>query len=90
MIKTQTSNAGDVGSVPGLGTKIPHAVGLSQKLKKKKLRTNYVCIVYLLNITHPKNYSDTKVCVQKQKQFTSLFFNVFLNLYTVYFALCDY
>ena len=44
----------------------------------------------LANITHPKSYSDTKVCVQKQKQFTSLFFNVFLILYTVYFALCDY
>ena len=27
MVKNPPSNAGDVGSVPGWGTKIPHAVG---------------------------------------------------------------
>ena len=27
VVKNLPSNAGDVGSIPGLGTKIPHAVG---------------------------------------------------------------
>ena len=27
MVKNQPSNAGDVGSIPGRGTKIPHAAG---------------------------------------------------------------
>ena len=27
MVKNQPSNAGDVGSIPGLETKIPHAAG---------------------------------------------------------------
>ena len=27
MVKNPPSNAGDAGSIPGLGTKIPHAVG---------------------------------------------------------------
>ena len=27
MVKNLLSNAGDVGSIPGWGTKIPHAVG---------------------------------------------------------------
>ena len=27
MVENPPSNAGDVGSIPGLGTKIPHAVG---------------------------------------------------------------
>ena len=27
MVKNPPSNAGDVGSIPGRGTKIPHAVG---------------------------------------------------------------
>ena len=38
VVKTLPSNAGGVGSIPGWGTKIPHAVGCSQKLKKKKKR----------------------------------------------------
>ena len=36
VVKTLPSNAGGVGSIPGWGTKIPHAVGCGQKLKKKK------------------------------------------------------
>ena len=36
MVKTLPSNAGGVGSIPGRGTKIPHAAGCGQKLKKKK------------------------------------------------------
>ena len=31
-----TSSAGGEGSIPGGGTKIPHATGCSQKKKKKK------------------------------------------------------
>ena len=27
MVKNQPSNAGDVGSIPGQGTKVPHAMG---------------------------------------------------------------
>ena len=30
------SNAGSVGSIPGQGTKIPHVLWCSQKMKKKK------------------------------------------------------
>ena len=28
VVKNQPSNAGDLGSIPGQGTKIPHAIGL--------------------------------------------------------------
>ena len=35
VVKTQTSNAGGGGSILGLGTMIPHAVGHGQKKKKK-------------------------------------------------------
>ena len=34
VVKTQTSNAGGGGSILGLGTMIPHAVGHGQKKKK--------------------------------------------------------
>ena len=37
MSKNLPSNAGDVGSVPGLGTKIPHAVLSGQKIKTNKM-----------------------------------------------------
>ena len=30
------ANAGGVGSIPGLGTKIPHATQSAQKIKNKK------------------------------------------------------
>ena len=32
VVKNPLSNAGGVGSIPGRGTKIPHAVGCGQKL----------------------------------------------------------
>ena len=35
-LKLRTSNAGGAGSIPGQGTKIPHAVGCSHKKGKKK------------------------------------------------------
>ena len=35
-LRLHTSTAGGVGSIPGWGTKIPHAMGRSQKKKKKK------------------------------------------------------
>ena len=31
VVKTSPSNAGGIGSIPGQGTKIPHATGCSQK-----------------------------------------------------------
>ena len=34
------SNAGDAGSIPGQGTKIPHAVWCGQKKKKKDVKYN--------------------------------------------------
>ena len=36
MVKTPASNAGGAGSIPGRGTKIPHAAWRSQKKKEKK------------------------------------------------------
>ena len=35
-LRLQASNAGDMGSIPGQGTKIPHAKIRSQNIKKKK------------------------------------------------------
>ena len=34
VVKTLPSNAGDVGSIPGQGTKVLHAMGCSKKKKK--------------------------------------------------------
>ena len=45
VVKNLPSKAGDTGSVPGLGTKIPHAVQPKFKIKKKKkkkLRWHYM------------------------------------------------
>ena len=36
VVKILPSDAGCAGSIPGWGTKIPHAAGCDQKLKKKK------------------------------------------------------
>ena len=33
-LRLHASNAGDAGSIPGLGNKIPHATGHSQKKRK--------------------------------------------------------
>ena len=35
MVKTPAVNAGNGGSIPGWGTKIPHAAGCGQKISKK-------------------------------------------------------
>ena len=35
VVRTLSSNVGGMGSIPGLGTKIPHTVGCYQKVKKK-------------------------------------------------------
>ena len=35
-VKTPASTTGDAGSIPGWGTKIPHAVWCSQKIEKKR------------------------------------------------------
>ena len=37
VVKTSPSNTGSEGSIPGRGTKIPHAAGCSQKVKEKKI-----------------------------------------------------
>ena len=36
MVENPSYNAGDAGSIPGWGTKTPHATRLGQKVKKKK------------------------------------------------------
>ena len=38
MVKTPPSNAGGVGSSPGRGTKVPHAMGCNQKFKTKQTK----------------------------------------------------
>ena len=48
VVKNLPSNAGDIGSIPGRGTKIPHAVGQltareTQHSKKKKKRHLEFC-----------------------------------------------
>ena len=37
-LKLCAANAGGTGSIPGQGTKIPHALQCSQKIEKKKER----------------------------------------------------
>ena len=43
LVKTLSSNAGSMGSMPGLGAKIPHAAGCSQNffLKKENKKTKH-------------------------------------------------
>ena len=40
VVKTPPSNAGEVGSIPGRGTKIPHAVGQLSLLTLEPARRN--------------------------------------------------
>ena len=40
LVKTLPCNAGSMGSVPGLGAKLPHAAGCSQKCLKRKKTKN--------------------------------------------------
>ena len=43
VVKISLSNAGGAGSIPGQGTKVPHAPGSKkQNIKKKKNRSNTV------------------------------------------------
>ena len=35
VVKAPPSNVGGTGLIPGQGTKVPHAMGCSQKLKRK-------------------------------------------------------
>ena len=43
-LRLHVSNAGDVGSIPGQGTKVPHATVLAKRLKKRnKNRNAYKC-----------------------------------------------
>ena len=41
-LKLHASNARDVGSISGRGTKIPHAAQRGQKIKKKKIIVNTI------------------------------------------------
>jgi len=41
---------GGMGSIPGLGTKIPHAVQFSQKIEKKKNNNNGMNINFVLEM----------------------------------------
>ena len=41
LFKTSPSIAGDAGSIPGQGGKIPHALWLKKK-KKKKIKQNFL------------------------------------------------
>ena len=41
MAKNPSSNAGDVGSIPGQGTKIPHAAG---QLSPRATTTELTCL----------------------------------------------
>ena len=41
MVKNLLSNAGDAGSIPGQGTKIPHAVG---QLSLRATTTELTCL----------------------------------------------
>ena len=43
MVKTLPNNAGGMGSIPGKGTKIPHAALCSQKLKYKLIKVYTDC-----------------------------------------------
>ena len=41
VVKNLPSNAGDVGSIPGLGTKIPHAVGQLSPSTQMKMECSH-------------------------------------------------
>ena len=43
MVKTLPNNAGGMGSIPGKGTKIPHAALCSQKLKYQLIKVYTDC-----------------------------------------------
>ena len=41
MVKTLSSNAGGMGSIPGRGVKIPHASSKNQNIKQKQYRNKF-------------------------------------------------
>ena len=41
MVKSPSASAGDMGSIPGPGTKIPHAQSSQGKKKKERKKNNY-------------------------------------------------
>ena len=43
-VKTLPSRAGDVGSIPGWGDKVPHATGMGPKKKFLKDANNYMSV----------------------------------------------
>ena len=43
MVKNPRSNAGDVGSIPGQGTKIPHATGATKPMHRPHPETKTQC-----------------------------------------------
>ena len=47
MVKTPTSNAGAAGSIPGQGTKIPHACEMRPKKKKKSAYLKLIVAITL-------------------------------------------
>ena len=49
-LRLRASNAGGVDLIPGWGTKTPHAVWCSQKMKTMKLTKNYIKIINMMII----------------------------------------
>ena len=58
-----TYNAGDTGSVPGLGGKTSHAVSHYQKVKKKLKK---ICKMYL------ERKVENTVCMELESEFQSI------------------
>ena len=66
MVKTpRTSNAGDAGSIPGLGTKIPHATRHGQKYIYKIVINIFIFILTIeFSIPHckPHTWNSEEFC----------------------------
>ena len=51
MVKTSLSSAGDAGSIPGLGAKIPHALQpKNQNIKQSNFVTNSIKTLKMVHI----------------------------------------
>ena len=63
MVKTLPSNAGAVGSIPGQGTKIPHAMLCDQKIKNiiDTLIYNLITLLYIQNYQNIFNQLYTNI-----------------------------
>ena len=66
VVKILPSNAGGTGSVPGRGTKIPHASPKKPKHKKKKQKTRSNIVTNSIK-TLKKKWSTSKKSLQKKK-----------------------